>query len=74
MRGLSIDHPAVEAEARIMLRETIEASGWFPDLRPQARTQRIEKDVELMWRMMAEAARERLEKVSMQAGGECNEP
>jgi hypothetical protein len=58
---ISIDDPRVEAEARTMLRETIEASGWYPDLRPETRAQRIEKDVDEMWRMMADAARERLE-------------
>ena len=52
---------AVEAEARRMLRETIERSGWYLDIRPQTRAKRIEEDVEENWRMMAEAARERLE-------------
>jgi hypothetical protein len=58
---LAIGAPEVEAEARTMLRETIEASGWYPDLRPPARAERIERDVEQMWRIMAEQARERLE-------------
>jgi len=44
-----------------MLRETIERSGWYPDLKPQTRTERIERDVDAMWPMLAEAARERLE-------------
>ena len=50
----------IEALARELLRETIERSGWYPDVRPQDRAERIELDVEQMWRMMAEAARERL--------------
>jgi hypothetical protein len=57
----AIDDPAVEAAARTMLRETIERSGWYPDLKPQTRTERIERDVDAMWPMLAEAARERLE-------------
>ena len=51
----------IEALARELLRETIEQSGWFPNMSPRARAERIEHDVEQMWRMMAEAARERLE-------------
>jgi hypothetical protein len=52
----------VEAEASTMLRETIEGSGRYPDLRPDARAERIERDVDRYWRTMAEVARERLEK------------
>ena len=61
MMFFTLDDPEVEALARELLRETIERSGWYPDVRPQARAERIEQDVEQMWRMMAEAARERLE-------------
>jgi hypothetical protein len=56
-----IDDPAVVKEARRILRETIERSGWFPRMLPYARAERIEQDVDLLWRMMAETARARLE-------------
>ena len=57
----AIDAIEVEAEAKAMLRATIEASGWYPDLKPQEREARIEQDVDTNWRLMADEARRRLE-------------
>jgi hypothetical protein len=57
----SITNTQVEEVARELLRETIERSGWYPDLRPKNREKRIERDVDEMLRMMARAACERLE-------------
>lgn len=51
----------IEAEARALLRETIERSGWYPELRGEWRTQRIEQDVERLWHLMIEDARKRLD-------------
>ena len=56
-----IDDREIEKLARQMLRETVERSGWYPNTRPRDRAERIERDVDQMWRVMAEAARERLE-------------
>jgi len=58
----AIDSPEVEAEARLMLRETIEASGWYPGLQDDEREAVVKREVERNWRLMAEEARERLEK------------
>jgi len=44
-----------------MLREILQRSAWYPNLRPEDRQEQIERDVELMWRVMETAARERLE-------------
>jgi hypothetical protein len=40
----TLDDPEVEALARELLCETIERSGWYSDVRPQARAERIEHD------------------------------
>jgi hypothetical protein len=53
------DHE-IEALAREMLRETIERSGWYPELRGEFRAKRIEQDVERHWHLMAAKAREQL--------------
>jgi hypothetical protein len=51
----------IEALAREMLRETIERSGWYPELRGEFRAQRIEQDVQQQWYLMVAVARQRLE-------------
>jgi hypothetical protein len=51
----------LEAEARAMIRETIERSGWYPSLPRKFRQERIEQDVERHWHLMIDAARKRLE-------------
>jgi hypothetical protein len=56
------DHEAeVEAQAKTMLRETLQRSRWYPQHWREDWDRLIERDVELMWRVMAEAARQRLE-------------
>jgi hypothetical protein len=54
------DHD-IEAEARTMVREMIERSGWYPALRGEFRQARIDQDVEQMWHLMVADARKRLE-------------
>ncbi len=39
----------IEAEARALLRDAIERSGWYPNLRGKERQERIEQDVDLHW-------------------------
>jgi hypothetical protein len=51
----------IEAEARAMMRATIERSGWYPNLQGEERQQRIEQDVEQNWPLMVPDARMRLE-------------
>jgi hypothetical protein len=51
----------IEAEARAILRETIERSGWYPELRGEDRRRRIEQDVEQHWHLMRAEAVKRLE-------------
>ncbi|KFG66733.1 hypothetical protein [Microvirga sp. BSC39] len=51
----------VVLEAKALLRETIERSGWYPVMDERERRQRIETDVELHWHLMASDARRRLE-------------
>jgi hypothetical protein len=50
----------VEAEARVLLKEAIERSGWYPILSGAERDKRIEQDVEHYWHLMAEEAARRL--------------
>lgn len=50
----------IKAEARAMLRETIEHSGWYPELRGKWREMQIEQDVERHWHLMIDEARRRL--------------
>jgi hypothetical protein len=59
----------IEAEARTMMRASIEKSGWYPSLRGEARRRRIEQDVDLHWHLMLPKARERLEQGSQQSRG-----
>ena len=42
----------IEAEARAMMRATIEKSGWYPSLQGDARARRIEQDVDLQWHLL----------------------
>jgi hypothetical protein len=58
---LLIRDEQLEAEARAMMRATIEKSGWYPSLRGEARQRRIEQDVDLHWHLMLPKVRERLE-------------
>ena len=51
----------IEAEARTLLREAIERSGWYPNLRGKERQERVEQDVDLHWPLMLSDARKRLE-------------
>jgi hypothetical protein len=52
----------IEALAREMLHETIERSGWYPELGPEDRAKRIEEDVERLWHLKTLEARKQLEK------------
>ncbi len=51
----------IEAEARAILREMIEQSGWYRGLSAAERTRRIEEDVDRNWPLMLREARRRLE-------------
>jgi hypothetical protein len=51
----------IEAEARALLRETIERSGWYQTLRRAEREKRIEADVDQHWSLMIPDAMKRLE-------------
>jgi hypothetical protein len=51
----------IEAEARALLREAIERSGWYPSLRRIEREKRIAQDVDLHWHLMVAEARKRLD-------------
>jgi hypothetical protein len=56
----NIGQDQVEAEARALLKEAIERSGWYPILSGAERDRRIEQDVERYWHMMAQEAAQRL--------------
>jgi plasmid stability protein len=51
----------IEAEARAILRETIERSGWYPGVSKAVRAQLIEQDVDRHWYLMREDAVKRLD-------------
>jgi hypothetical protein len=51
----------IEAEARALLRETIERSGWYQSLPKAEREKRIEADVDRHWSLMVPDAMKRLE-------------
>lgn len=51
----------IEAQAREMMRATIERSGWYPSLQGAARQRRIDQDVDLHWYLMLPKLLERLE-------------
>ena len=50
----------IEAEARAMMRDTIERSGWYPLLQGKWRQERIDQDVERHWHLMINEARKRV--------------
>jgi hypothetical protein len=56
----SIGPDQVEAEARALLKEAIERSGWYPILSGAERDKRIKQDVERYWHVMAHEAAQRL--------------
>ena len=51
----------IEAEARTILRETIERSGWYQNLRQAERELLIAQDVDRHWHLMITDAMKRLE-------------
>lgn len=50
----------IEAEARTLIRERIQNSGWYPGMREDERTRRIEEDVDRHWHLMIKEAARRL--------------
>ncbi|KLK93068.1 hypothetical protein AA309_10875 [Microvirga vignae] len=56
----SIGPDQVGREARALLKEAIERSGWYPILSRAERDKRIEQDVERYWHVMAQEAARRL--------------
>ena len=58
-----------EAEARAIMRETIERTGWYPTMRREERELLIQRDVDQHWHLMIRAARERLEQRIRQSRG-----
>jgi hypothetical protein len=58
---ISAQDEEIEAEARALLRDAIERSGWYPDLHGERRQQRIDRDVDLHWHLMLSEACERLD-------------
>jgi len=51
----------IEAEARAILRETIERSGWYQTLPKAEREKLIARDVDRNWHLMIRDAMKRLE-------------
>jgi hypothetical protein len=61
----TIEADQIEAEARSLLRETIERSAWYPSLSKDERRKLIEQDVERHWYIMApEAARHLVDRLA----------
>jgi hypothetical protein len=60
----------IAAEARAMVRQMIEESGWYPALRGEFRQARIDQDVDQMWHLMIADARKRLEQGIRRSRGE----
>ncbi len=50
----------IEAEARALLRETVQRRPWHQGLSPEERDRRIEEDVERYWPTLVEDAARRL--------------
>lgn len=50
----------IEAEARCLIRERIQNSGWYPDLRGEERRLRVEEDIDRHWHLMIKEATRRL--------------
>jgi hypothetical protein len=55
----------IEAEARALLRETIQRSRWYSSLPDEKRRELIEGDVDRHWPVMIQDARKRLEQRQM---------
>ena len=51
----------IEVEARAILRESIERSGWYSALRKKEREKLIQQDVERHWHLMIRDAVKQLE-------------
>lgn len=56
----TVNDEAIAAEARSLLRQQIQDSGWYPQLKEQYRLERIEQDVEQYWHLKIPEARQRL--------------
>jgi hypothetical protein len=66
----SIPDDEVELEARAILRETIQRSGWYPTLSERDRQAAIERDVDQHWPVMIREAKQRLKnRVIVDVGG-----
>lgn len=50
----------IEAEARTLIRQMIQNSGWYPGLQEEDRRRRIEEDVDRHWHLMIKEATRRL--------------
>jgi predicted type IV restriction endonuclease len=50
----------IETEARTLIRERIQNSGWYPSLHGNERRRRIEEDVDRHWHLMIKEAARRL--------------
>jgi hypothetical protein len=61
IRRMEITDAEIETEARRMLRETIERSGWYPSLPREFREEKIRQDVDQHWHLMIDQAKKRLE-------------
>ena len=61
----------IEAQARALLRETIERAGWYPSLRRSEREKRIAQDIDLHWHLMVPEVRKRLEQGIQQSRSGC---
>jgi hypothetical protein len=59
----------IEAEARAMMRETIERSGWYPTVHREERERLIARDVDQHWHLMMAEARKRLLQTIRQSRG-----
>ena len=57
---VAVSAATIEAEARIILRNQIEGSPWYPNLSEEDRSERINHDVECYWPTMADKATKRL--------------
>jgi hypothetical protein len=55
-----MDDEAVAALARSLLRQQIQDSGFYPQLKGKFRLEQIEQDVERYWHLMIPEARQRL--------------
>lgn len=56
----------IVAEARSLIRERIQESGWYPNFSREERSRLIEQDVERHWHLMIKEATRRLCETSTQ--------